>query len=356
MRFVRLIPALAATLVAVLAAAQEPPAEPLRSEVTLFYPRTVARAEERSYTGIATWRAIGLGPTRAIEAVLSFDGAAADMIVLIEENPFRELPDDVLIHAWPQWQATAEGPAVASAYVVGVETPTEAQIGLIATARGDWTVGLMAAAAERNHERLQAARVMIVELGLPDGKAYVGLRIGEEEQRLLAGVIPLGEPAFALAGPVEERVLWANAPGGTGGVIWDTPNDGGASAVRGRLYLYDRGIGFSVAFAVTPDGLVATVVPSDSATPFGLGDLVGISVRTPEGDVNLAGVVPSAAGERGETGLTFADGDATAALDLLRGEVDTVTLMFAAEDGTETPVVAALPHTWNPFAFVTPAQ
>lgn len=352
MRLTRLLPAIAAALLAAFAAAQEPPPQPLRSEATLFYPRTVARAEERSYAGTATWRAIELGPTRAIEAVLSFAGVDADMIVVIEENPFRELPDDVLIHAWPQMPATAEGPAVASAYVVGVETPDDAQIGLIATARGDWTVGLLAAAAERNHARLDAARVVIVELGLPDGKAYVGISLGEEEQRLLAGVIPVGDLAFALADPVEQRILGANAPGGTGGVLWDTPNADGAATVRGRVFLYDTGIGFSVVFATTPDGLVVSVMPDTPESPFGLGNLVGVSVRTPAGEVAIAGGEAAAAG--GATGVVFPGAAASIALGMLRGDVMGVTMVFAGPDGTETPVAAALPQAWNPFAFLPP--
>lgn len=328
-RVVGLLPALAAVLAAGIALAQAPPApEPATAGATLFFPRTVARAEERGYDGEATWRMIDLGPTTALEAVVTFAGIDADMIVLVEENPFAALPDDLLVHAWPRWPATPEGPAVASAYLVGVETPAAAQLGLIGTARGDFTIGLMASAAPRNHERLGAATVLIVELGLPDGKAYVGLALGPEQQRLLDAVVPAGDPALPFAGPVEQRILGANAPDGFGGVLWDTPADGGGVTVRARVTLYDRAIGFDVGFAVTPEGLV---VSADGAAAT-LGPLTGISVRSAEGETIFAG--GTAPDDGPASRLAFRGDAGRAAVERLRAGGDAVlTLHFGGAAG-----------------------
>ncbi|MCW5718865.1 MAG: hypothetical protein KIS68_13640 [Bauldia sp.] len=353
MRLARLLPALAAALVAVAASAQEPAApDPARSAVTLFYPRTLVRTEERDLDGTATWRMADLGPVRALEAVLSFPGADGDMIVLIEENPFRDLPDDMLVHAWPQWPATAEGPAAMWAYLVGVEMDGDAQAGLIATARGDWTTGLMAAGAARNHERLRAAGILIVELGLPDGKAFVGLRLGAEQRSLLAELIPADGPAFPLAGPAEPRILSVGAPDGTGGVLWDTPTaEGGGVMVRGRFYLDDRGIRFNLVIAMTPDGLVMTV-EGNTRSP---GAIVALSVLTPDGEIALPAGSPPAAAGNGSSTLAFGADATAAALEILRGPGTALTLLFADADGAAPPVFAALPQSWNPFAYLAPA-
>lgn len=349
MRIARLLPAVAAVLLTVTASAQQaPPPDVTRSAATLFYPVTLARAEERGFDGTAAWRMIDLGPVRALEAVLSFPGEAADMIVLIEENPYRDLPDDMLVHAWPEWPATAEGPAVAWAYLVGVEMAGERQIGLIGTARGDWTTGMMEGGAARNHERLTAATVLIVELGLPDGKAFVGIGLEVEQQALLAGIIPAGALAFPLAGPAEPRILAVDTPAGTGGVLWDTPHDDrGGVAVRGRFYLYDEGVGFTVTFASSGDDLVATV-QGDAAA---LGTLASLSIRTEDGEIALpAGEPVVAAG--GAAALFFGGEAAAAALEILRGPGAALMLHFADAAGTVTPVVATLPQTWSPFAFL----
>lgn len=347
MRLARLLTAVAAALMSVAAPAQEPAApDPVRSEVTLFFPRTIARAEERGYDGTATWRMIDLGPVRALEAALSFPGANGDVIVLIEENPYRDLPDDMLIHAWPQWPATVDGTAPAWAYLVGVEMAGETLVGLIGTARSDWTIGLMAAAAARNHERLRAANVLIVELGLPDGKAFVGLSLGADQRSLLAGMIPAAEPAFPLAGPAEPRILAVDVPDGRGGVLWDTPHDGqGGVAVRGRFHIDGQGMGFTLTLAMTEDGLVATV-DGDAAS---LGDLVALSVRTPDGETALPGGAGSIA-------LTFGGEAGAAAVEILRAPGAALTLHFTDAAGAETPVAAALPQTWNPFAYLAPPQ
>jgi hypothetical protein len=346
MRLARLLPALAAILLSDVALAQEPPApDAVRSEVTLFFPRTIARAEERGYDGTATWRMIDLGPVRALEAALSFPGADGDVIVLIEENPYRDLPDDMLIHAWPQWPATVDGTAPAWAYLVGVEMAGETLVGLIGTARSDWTIGLMAAAAARNHERLRAANVLIVELGLPDGKAFVGLSLGTAQQSLLAGMIPTAEPAFPLAGPAEPRILAVDVPDGTGGVLWDTPHDErGGVMVRGRFHLYGRGLGFTLTLAMTQDGLVATI-DGEAAS---LGELVALSVRTPDGETTLP------RGEGASLALTFGGQAGAAALEILRAPGGALTLHFTDAAGAETPVAAALPRTWNPFEYLVP--
>lgn len=350
MRLARLLPALAATLMSVTTLAQEPPApQATRSEATLFYPVTVARAEARGYDGTAIWRMIDLGPVRALEAVLSFPGADGDVIVLIEENPHADLPDDILLHAWPQWPATADGPAVAWAYFVGVEMSGEAQVGIIGTARSDWTTGLMASAAARNHERLRAASVLIVNLGLPDGNAFIGLGLGADQQALLAGMIPAEGPIFPLPGPAEPRVLVVEVPGGTGGVLWDTPHDEHGVTVRGRVFLPERGIGFNLGFALTEDGLVATVDGGAAA----LGDLAFLSVRTQAGDIALpAGV--SVAGGDGTRSLTFTGEAGEAALGILRTPGGALALHFTDAAGEEMEVVVALPQTWNPFAYLAP--
>jgi hypothetical protein len=355
MRPSRVLPALAAlatALVATAAVAQPAPPADSVAPATLFFPLTVARTEERSYAGTATWRMIDLGPTEAVEAVVTFAGAAADLILVIEENPFAELPDDILVHAWPRWPATAEGPAVASAYLVGLETPVEAQLGLVGTARGDYTIGLMASAAPRNHERLRAASVLIVELGLPDGKAYVALPVGDAEHRLIERIIPEDGPALPFAGGVEQRILGANGPDGTGGVFWDTPRTAdGAVAARARIYLYDRGIGLDVVFEYGPAGLVVTTAPADAAAAAVLGSIAGLSIGTPDGALPLAGGAVSVGG--GESRLVFAgEHGADGFARLAAGGNGFLILAFIDGAAGALPVAIALPQSWNPFVFL----